>query len=131
MSQPEVLKQVSHVTQRRLVFLVLPTILGVSALILVYACISYSPINSNAVALIQPGMSEAQVEKILGRPCETAIQIPRTRTEPDMRSYKVWRDDEASCVVLFDERDRVIAATHRAPRLGVVARIRGALGLGP
>jgi hypothetical protein len=126
-----------HLTQRRLVYLALATIVGVGVLTLYIGYVSWSPINRDAVALIRPGMAEAQVERILGGPCSASIEIPQPagdKTGPGdpLMTYKLWHDENARCVVIFDAKHRVRSATYReAPGRGMIARIRAALGFSP
>jgi hypothetical protein len=125
-------------TQRRFVYLALATIAGGSVLVLYIGYVSWSPINREAVARIQRGMTEAQVEKILGGPCTETVMLGqltrRDSGDPLQKagSMKTWQGGQAGCTVIFDSAGCVIGAFfHDTTDPGLLDRMRAALGLGP
>jgi hypothetical protein len=118
-----------RLTQKHYVYAGLFTLTVVSVFILIIGYIAWSPINRQAVARIERGMTEAQVAAILGGPCTMEMAIPADvathKTFGGARSIKTWRDERATCRVLFDGAGLVVGASfHEIPDTGLIGRIR-------
>jgi len=118
-----------RLTQKHYVYAGLFTLGVVSVFILLIGYVTWSPINRQAVARIERGMTEAQVAAILGGPCTMESVIPvilgTNKGLASIRSIKTWRDGRASCTVLFDSAGLVLGATfNETPDLGMMGRIR-------
>ena len=118
-----------RLTQKHYVYAGLFTLAVVSVFILLIGYLTWSPINRQAVARIERGMTEAQVAAILGGPCtmEMAIQadLAAHKMFVGARSMKTWRDERAICTVLFDGAGLVLGASfHETPDPGLIWRIR-------
>ena len=121
-----------RVTQKHFVYSLLGVIAVVSVFILYIGYISWSPINANAVARIQPLMTEKQVEKILGGKCSQSLPVPERRVKDKIipaRTIKIWRDERAECMVIFSaaglvERSAFVEATSP----GILDLLRSAFG---
>jgi outer membrane protein assembly factor BamE (lipoprotein component of BamABCDE complex) len=122
-----------RLTQKHLVYLGLATIAVVSVFILYIGYVSYSPINRQAVARIQPLMTEQQVEEILGSKCKYAIPVPERRARDKVfpaHVVKMWGDDQARCIVTFDAAGLVErAGLVEASDPGIIARVRMVFGV--
>jgi hypothetical protein len=103
----------------------------VCAFILYIGYMSWSPINREAFTRIRPGMTEHEVEAILGGPCSHSMNLPAHVAMPPANrpvAMKTWEDREASCLVMFNSDDRVIGASFsEGPTL--LDRIFAALGI--
>jgi hypothetical protein len=124
-----------RLTQRHLVYLALFALFVVSVLILYIGYVSYNPINRQAYARIQRGMTEQQVEEILGGPCTNALAVPDDTLKVRnirIHTIKTWQGAQANCTVLFDSAGLVeIATLQERPDPGLFGRFRALVGLRP
>lgn len=118
-----------RLTQKHYVYAGLFTLAVVSVFILLIGYLTWSPINRQAVARIERGMTEAQVAAILGGPCTMDMPIPADlvthKSFNGARSIKTWRDRRAICTVLFDGTGQVVGASFQETTdAGLIWRIR-------
>jgi hypothetical protein len=118
-----------RLTQKHYVYAGLFTLTVVSVFILLIGYLTWSPINRQAVARIERGMTEEQVAAILGGPCTVDRPIPADvithKSFNGARSIKTWQDRRALCTVLFDNSGEVVGASFQEiPDPGLVWRIR-------
>jgi hypothetical protein len=121
-----------RLTQKHYVYTGLFALFVISVFILYIGYVGYSPINHQTVARIQRGMTEQQVEEILGGPCDHAFHVPEnTRLKDRPVQMKFWHDPHgARCSVWFDAGERVVFVGYQEPpNRGVVGLIRDALRL--
>ncbi len=114
--------------QHHFVYAGLAALTVVSALILYIGYVSYSPINRAAAARITRGMTEREVEQILGGPCTGHFTVPVRKNGDRIlpaRTYKTWHDERAHCGIWFNDAGRVeLVSFHEVSAPSPLARIR-------
>src|SRR4051794_12517958 len=105
---------------RRAMFGALAVLLVVGLLVVSYwPTIPDSPINAANAAQIQPGMTRADVEAVLGGPPgvygRNRVSYCFTGSTPSASDSVIWFGDELAIVVQFDSEDRVAYVGSSVP----------------
>jgi hypothetical protein len=127
-----------RLTRKHFVYGALGALAVVCGLILFIGYVSYCPIEANRVVRIQRGMTERQVEAILGRPCTEVMDFAAVAGKPmpdelakklPGRVVKTWQGRRAACNVWFDADERVTAVSFwEFPDSGPIGRLRDLIG---